>query len=124
MAQNPKDTNGEGKKRPPVLSVTIESQQGLYESYMPFIKSGGLFIPTEEKYQFGDEVFVLLNLAYESERIPIAGTVSWITPKGAHGRRVPGIGIQFTGKDADGVRGKIESFLSDMLQSTKPTHTM
>ena len=54
----------------------------LYAAYMPFIKNGGLFIPTNKSYKLGDEVFMLLNLMDEQEKIPVAGKVVWITPKG------------------------------------------
>jgi len=42
---------------------------------MPFIKNGGLFIPTTKRYRIGDELFLLLRLMDESEPIPIVGKV-------------------------------------------------
>lgn len=95
----------------------------LYAAYMPFVKNGGLFVPTNKEYEIGNEVFMLLNLMDEAERIPVAGTVVWITPGRAQGNRAPGIGIQF--KDAAGtVRKKIETLLAGQLGSDKLTHTM
>ena len=75
-----------------ILSLAIKDKAVLYAAYMPFVKNGGLFIPTKKDYQLGDEVFMLLNLMEEAEKIPVAGTVVWITPKGAQGARVAGIG--------------------------------
>ena len=40
----------------------------LYAAYMPFIKNGGLFIPTNKSYKLGDEVFMLLNLMDERKK--------------------------------------------------------
>ncbi len=56
-----------------ILSLTIKDKSVLYAAYMPFIKNGGLFIPTNKSYKLGDEVFMLLNLMDEAEKIPVAG---------------------------------------------------
>ena len=73
----------------------------------PFVKGGGLFIPTNRSYALGDEVFILLSLIDEPERIPIAGTVVWVTPKGPEGNRASGIGVQFNNEDNGAARNKI-----------------
>ena len=87
------------------------------------MKNGGLFIPTNKGYGLGDEVFILLNLMDEAEKIPVAGKVVWITPKGAQGYRSAGIGVQFNEQD-DVARSKIETYLAGALQSDRHTHTM
>ena len=46
-----------------ILSLTIRDKSSLYAAYMPFIKNGGLFIPTNKAYKLGDEVFMLLTLS-------------------------------------------------------------
>jgi len=92
-------------------------------AFMPFIKNGGLFIPTNKSYKLGDEVFMLLNLMDEPEKIPVAGKVVWITPKGAQGSRAAGIGVQFNEGD-NTARNKIETYLAGALKSDRPTHTM
>ena len=38
-------------------------------------------------------------LLCEEEKIPVAGTVIWITPKGAQGNRTAGIGVQFSDQE-------------------------
>ena len=78
-----------------ILSLAIKDKAVLYAAYMPFIRNGGLFIPTKKEYELGDEVFMLLNLMDEAEKIPVAGKVVWMTPKGAQGNRAAGIGVQF-----------------------------
>lgn len=67
---------------------------------MPFLENGRLFVPTNKGYHVGDEVFMLLTLMDEAEKIPIAGKVVWVTPRGAQGNRTAGIGVQFSEQDA------------------------
>ncbi|HMV71536.1 MAG: PilZ domain-containing protein [Pseudomonadales bacterium] len=106
-----------------ILSLTIKDKAVLYAAYMPFLQNGGLFIPTNKPYRIGDEVFMLLNLMDEPEKIPVAGKVVWVTPKRAQGNRASGIGVQFNGQDDTATR-KIETYLAGALESERPTHTM
>ena len=118
------DINFENSEmRPTVLSLTIKDKSALYAAYMPFLISGGLFIPTNKSYQMGEEVFMLLTLLEEHEKLSVAGKVVWITPSGAQGNRAAGVGIQFSDKD-DVARTKIEAILGGVLKSSRPTHTM
>jgi type IV pilus assembly protein PilZ len=110
--------------RPGVLSLTIKDKNALYAAYMPYVKGGGLFVPSNRRYKLGDEVFMLLTLLDSKEKIPVAGHVVWITPAGAQGGRTAGIGIQFSEKDAGVARTKIENILAGSIQSDRPTHTM
>lgn len=107
-----------------ILSLTIKDKSALYAAYMPFVKNGGLFIPTNKAYHLGDEVFMLLTLMDETEKMPVAGKIIWITPKGAQGNRAAGIGIQFSGQDGGTARNKIETYLAGALKSDRQTHTM
>jgi type IV pilus assembly protein PilZ len=106
-----------------VLSLSIKEKPALYAAYMPYLKGGGIFIPTTKTYGLGDEVFMLLNLMDEPEKIPVAGKVVWITPKGAQGNRAAGVGVQFNDGD-NAARNKIETYLAGALKSDRPTHTM
>jgi len=106
-----------------ILTVTIKDKNALYVAYMPFIKNGGLFIPTNKPYRIGDEVFMLLTLVDQSERIPVAGKVVWITAPGAQNRRSNGIGVQFSPQDSGKTQAKIEKLLIGM-NTDRPTHTM
>ena len=106
-----------------ILSLTIKDRTVLYAAYMPFLRNGGLFIPTDKRFALGEEVFVLLALMDEAEKIPINGTVVWVTPKGAQGNRQAGIGVQFSEADFAAAT-KIEEHLGTGLVSDRPTHTM
>ena len=110
--------------KPGILSLAIRDKSALYASYMPFIKNGGLFIPTNKAYMLGDEVFMLLTLMEEKEKMPIAGRIVWITPKGAQGNRTAGIGVQFSELDKGQTKKKVENHLAAALKSERQTHTM
>ena len=111
-------------QRQGILSLTIKDKSALYAAYMPFVKNGGLFIPTPKVYKIKDEVFMLLTLMEETEKIPIAGKIIWVTPKGAQGNRAAGIGVQFSDQDGGAARNKIETYLGGALKADRPTHTM
>lgn len=70
----------EAPPRQGILSLSIKDKSALYAAYMPFVINGGLFIPTNRNYEMGQEVFMLLNLMEETERLPIAGKIIWKTP--------------------------------------------
>ncbi len=106
-----------------IISLSIKDTAVLYASYMPFVKNGGLFVPTAKQYKIGDEVFMLLTLMEEPEKIPCAGKVVWITPQGAQGGRAAGIGVQFAAQN-EGLNNKIETYLAGALVSGRPTQTM
>ena len=110
--------------RPGVLSLTIKDKNALYAAYMPFVKGGGIFVPSSRPYKLGEEVFMLLTLMDSKEKIPVAGHVIWVTPPGAQGSRTTGIGIQFSEKDSGIARNKIEGILAGTLNSDRLTHTM
>jgi type IV pilus assembly protein PilZ len=113
----------DGGPRNGILSLTIKDKAVLYAAFMPFVQDGGLFIPTNKHYRLGAEVFILLSLMEEPEKLPIAGKVVWITPKGAQGGRAAGIGVQFTNED-DSVLRKIETYLAGAMDSDRPTYTL
>lgn len=107
-----------------ILALTIKDKSSLYAAYMPFIKNGGLFIPTAKPYKLGEEVFMLLTLMDSKEKLPVAGRVVWITPRGAQGNKQAGIGVQFSELDKGATRAKIETQLAGALKSDRATHTM
>lgn len=116
---------GAGVARPGVLSLNIREKAALYAAYMPFLKGGGIFIPTSRQYTLGEEVFMLLSLMDDPNRLAVQGKVVWLTPEGVQGNRTQGIGVQFT-QDETGsaARATIEKILGETLASTRPTHTM
>jgi len=111
--------------RPGVLSLNIREKAALYAAYMPFLAGGGIFIPTSRQYHLGEEVFMLLSLMDDPQRIAVQGKVVWVTPDGVQGNRTPGIGVQFTNDEPGAsARAQLEKVLGDSMASTRPTHTM
>ena len=111
--------------RPSMLSLNINSKSALYAAYIPILKNGGIFIPTTHSYNIGDEVFMLLALMHDPNKMPIAGTVVWLTPADAQNSKTQGIGVHFK-NDESGieVKRKIEGLLGGVMQSARPTHTV
>jgi type IV pilus assembly protein PilZ len=110
--------------RPGVLSLNIREKAALYAAYMPYLKGGGIFIPTNRQYQLGEEVFMLLSLMDDPQRIAVQGKVVWITPEGVQGNRTQGIGVQFTNDETGAAaRAHIEKILGEMLASRAPRST-
>lgn len=111
--------------RPSVLSLAIKEKAALYAAYMPFLKHGGIFVPTSKPYKIGDEIYLILSLMDDPNKYPIAGTVAWITPAGAANNKAQGIGVHFP-SDESGQRakGRIEEILGAALRSSRATHTL
>src|SRR5690625_7198762 len=105
-----------------ILSYNIKDKQELYNSYMPFLSNGGLFVPSSRKqFQLGDEVLILLGLM-DDDRIAIPGKVAWVAPPGAG---ISGVGVEFCiSGEARQSQGVIVSHLAGRLESDKPTYTI
>ena len=94
----------------------------LYTAYMPFIKNGGLFIPTATQYRLGDEVFLVLSLM-DARKAAVAGKIVWITPPSAvaTARRASGVALERHGQGRD-VAARFETLLGTLLKSgARPT---
>jgi type IV pilus assembly protein PilZ len=98
--------------KPGVLSLAIKEKSALYAAYMPYVRGGGLFIPTNKIFKIGEEVFMLLSLVDDPMKLKVVGKVIWITPV-AQANRPQGIGVQFS-----------EAILGGALKANRPTHTM
>jgi type IV pilus assembly protein PilZ len=125
MTGTPVDPNAAQPVRPSVLSLAIKEKAALYAAYMPFLKQGGIFVPTTKPYKIGDEIYLILSLMDDPNKYPIAGKVVWITPPGANNNKAQGIGVHFPA-DETGQRAKvrIEEILGAALRSSRATHTL
>jgi type IV pilus assembly protein PilZ len=121
MAEN---LSTESSKKPSVLSLAIKEKAALYAAYMPFLKGGGLFIPTNKSFQIGEEVFMILSLINDLEKVKVVGRVVWVSTR-TQPNKPRGIGVQFNEQDGGiQARVKIENILGQALKSTRPTHTL
>ncbi|MBI1396911.1 MAG: pilus assembly protein PilZ [Betaproteobacteria bacterium] len=111
--------------RTTALSLNIKDLSILHAAFMPYVKHGGIFIPTNKPYVLGDEIFMLIALPGDAAKIPVAGRVVWITPPGAQGNKAHGVGVQFKDDDSGRqARQKIEALLAGYGKANQPTHTM
>ena len=119
------DPTAPQQPRPSVLSLAIKEKAALYAAYMPFLKNGGMFVPTTKPYKIGDEIYLILTLMDDPNRYPIAGKIAWITPAGANNSKAQGIGVHFS-SDESGmrVRQRIEELLGAAVGSSRATHTL
>ena len=125
MTESSTDSNAATLARPTVLSLAIKEKAALYAAYMPFLRHGGIFVPTPKPYKLGDEIYLILGLMDDPNKYPIAGTVAWITPPAANNNKAQGIGVHFP-NDESGQRAKlrIEEVLGAALRSSRATHTI
>jgi type IV pilus assembly protein PilZ len=93
------------------LHYAINDPIELNLSYIPFIKGGGLFVPTADSYTLGDEVVIQLEILSKKLTLTIEGKVVWITPSNALHHVLSGIGVQFTGANAALISAQIEENL-------------
>ena len=98
------------------LSMAISDKAALYACYMPFIKDGGIFVPTTERFGLHHEVVLQLRLVEESKKLVISGRVVWISTGMGQRGTSPGVGLQFTGDHRLRVKQFIEEVLGDLLK--------
>ncbi|MDX1669404.1 MAG: PilZ domain-containing protein [Limnobacter sp.] len=106
-------------------SLQLTDKVKAAETYMPFIKNGGIFVETEQKFELGDSLFVLLTVGDDGIKCPVNGKVVWINSDSTRLDRPIGVGIQFP-SDASGVAAKeeIERMIGKMQTSIRKTATL
>ncbi len=127
MNNAPPRTNlpGATPVRPSVIQLVFRERAALYAAYIPLMKDGGLFVPTNRDYRLGDDVYLLLSLPEDPQRFPVAGKVAWVTPANSSGGRTQGVGVSFQGDEKTReLRIKIEAILGTAISSNKPTQTI
>ena len=112
-------------QRPGVFTLTIRSKSALYAAWIPLLKGGGIFLPSNRAHALGEEILVLLSLLDDPNKVPLQGHVAWINPAHAAGNRPQGIGVQLNDNEvARELKKKVEGLLAGALQSSRPTHTI
>ena len=106
-----------------ILSLTIKDRAALQAAYMPFIRNGGLFVPSARSFALGDEVFLLLRLMDDPARVATAGKVVWVTPPDVQRRKPAGVGVQFNEPDS-ALLAHIKNWLGDALDPSRETHAL
>lgn len=110
-----------------MLSLRLESKPIIYASYMSFTEFGGVFVPTEEKFEMGSEVMLMLELVgpAQTEKMLLRTNVCWINSNPSAGGRPKGIGLAFTNDEA-GIKARdiIEAILTGLLHNERATYTL
>ena len=110
-----------------ILQLRLESKPVIYASYMSFLESGGVFLPTDDKFDMGEEILLVLELVGlgKTEKIFIKTNVCWINANPSASGRPKGIGLAF-GSDESGLKAKtiFENILSGLLHNERPTYTL
>jgi type IV pilus assembly protein PilZ len=111
--------------RPGVFTLVIRSKSALYAAWIPLLKHGGIFLPSNRSHALGEEILILLTLLDDANKIPLQGNVAWINPAHSAGNRPQGIGVQLHDSEVvRELRKKVEGLLAGALQSSRPTHTI
>ena len=96
-----------------LLSLKLRDDAALHSSYMPFIRGGAIFVPTNNTgHNFGDEVVISMHLESTNKKLAIPGKVVWIAPESCE-RGTQGLGIQFAGTTKAKVKLIIETMLGN-----------
>jgi type IV pilus assembly protein PilZ len=86
----------------------FDNQLELNYSYMPFIKNGGIFIPTRNtNLNLGDEVQLSIKIPGHTEFDQVKAKVVWITPENAINHIYSGVGFQLIGENSATLNDKI-----------------
>ena len=110
---------------PGVHSLVIRTRGALYAAWIPLLRGGGIFVPSNREQRVGEDVLVLLSLLDDTVKIPIHGHVAWVNPAHAASNRPQGIGVQFQDSDTcRELKKRVEGMLAGALQSSRPTHTL
>ncbi len=108
------------------ISIAFKTPEQMEEAYMPFLRHGGFFIPTEQPFNIGDELFIALTLPDNPDRRqPAAAKVVWINPPKVSGGRRPGIGVAFEGVQAQEINRRFAALVKQSTRrSSSPRNTM
>lgn len=106
------------------IELDLSDRDELYRCYIPSIRNGAVYVPSNKEFRLGDEIILILKLADEPEPLRVPSMVVWITPGGSHGNWPAGIGVRFHPDDKGVTLKKIETHLATLLNSDKPTYTL
>lgn len=96
----------------------------LYTAFMPYVKSGGLFIRTDGQYFLGEQINLHVILLDDPKVHVVDCQVVWLTPSRAQRGLKAGIGLQFMGDNGAELLDQIQTLLAGLLQSDRITDTM
>lgn len=105
-------------------TLDLTDVKELQRYYMPFIKNGGIFIPTIDPHTLHDKILLELKLPQDPEAYRVEGSVIWINPEFAQHNRKQGIGIKFESESNLMLKDKIEKLLVGVTSQGGRSTTM
>ncbi|MFH4415588.1 MAG: PilZ domain-containing protein [Neisseriaceae bacterium] len=106
-----------------MVQLEINDLDWLYQSYMPFVSTGGIYFSSAEEFEMGEGVLLVLTIRIDGidKKYPIRTEVIWKQPRSGQ----KGYGVSF-GEDEVGVMAKkmVENLLEKNLKSEQKTFTM
>lgn len=124
MTANPTQIHPEVTGKAGGLTLSIKDKAGLHVAYMPFLRHGGIFVPSPRPYRLGEEVQLWLSLLDQPQKYAITGKVVWVTPVGT-ANKTPGVGVAFPDDEMGRtLKKRIEELLGGLLTATRPTQTL
>lgn len=98
--------------RKTLFFLHYKDAKAIASAYMPYLKNGGIFIPTRATLKLGKQVFLLLRFLEEPGQIALTATVVWVAPPECQQNMSPGIGVRFDDRESK-ARGALENYLPD-----------
>ncbi|MEE9573945.1 MAG: PilZ domain-containing protein [Candidatus Neomarinimicrobiota bacterium] len=106
------------------IPYTFKDEHELYTAYMPYLKNGGLFIKTDQDFNFGDVVELEITFFEEEQPKTITGKIIWHAATGVQNKFPVGIGVQFQGQKAQEINDLILKHLEKFTDLEAVTDTM
>lgn len=106
-------------KEPHLAQLKLKADN-LQKAYLPFIKGGGLLVPSiENKFYMGDEIFLKVDVEGKPEPYRIVGKVVWIATHADAKEYERGVGIQFQDQVGKKLNEDIKTMLARMNKAAK-----
>lgn len=118
------DSNAIGEQGSGVIPLSYKDVDQLHSAFMPFLKNGGLFIPTNIVYSMGQAVWMVVQLPEVDEKFQVKGVVSWLTPENSTYRSHQGVGVEFADGNGVVLRHRIKTLLADIEDNKAETFTL
>lgn len=112
------------KNKKSIIPLRFKSLNQLHKSYMPWLKNGGLFVPTRRRFEMGQEFLMMVVLPDMEEKFPAAGVVAWLCPPDATDHPRPGAGLEFMDESGKALRYRIEALLAERKVIGGPGYTL
>lgn len=94
-----------------ILHHTFSDFLTLKRAFMPFVVGGAIFIPTQEKYQLGDFIKVMITLPESKHDYTFTGEIIWVSPQS---NNHSGIGITCNEEEGRAFKNAVTEALKEL----------